>query len=62
MGVHSVQFTITDEVGNKTYCDMTLTVRDVTPPIILVEGESPASVNCGTIYVDAGATDRKSVV
>ena len=34
VGDHDVVYTITDDCGNQTFCNFTLSVRDYTPPIV----------------------------
>jgi len=33
-GTHDVQYTVTDNCGNQTFCNFKLTIRDYTPPIM----------------------------
>ncbi len=55
-GDHLVTLYVEDAAGNETSCQLTYTVEDVTAPVITRNGTSPVTVQCGSTYVDAGAT------
>ena len=56
VGTYTVTFTCTDSAGNEATATRTVIVTDGTPPTITLRGPSPATVNVGGTYTDAGAT------
>jgi hypothetical protein len=55
-GTFVVTWTYDDGNGNTTTQTQTVIVDDVTAPVITVQGNDPETVECGSGYVDAGAT------
>lgn len=55
-GTYSVTYTATDNAGNKATVSRTVTVSDTTAPVIKLNGANPMIVECGTGYVEPGAT------
>ncbi|WP_340104315.1 immunoglobulin-like domain-containing protein [Rhodohalobacter sp. 8-1] len=56
LGTHTIMLTVTDPFGETSSDDVIVTVEDTTPPEIILAGDDPATVECGTAYADAGAT------
>jgi hypothetical protein len=55
LGVSIVTWTAADADGNTATCSHEVTVLDKTPPEIILIGDSPLVVECGTEFVDPGA-------
>ncbi len=57
VGGNTITYTATDAAGNAVMCDQTVTVQDVTPPTITLNGADPLTLECGIDgYVEPGAT------
>ncbi|HEY9401413.1 MAG TPA: immunoglobulin-like domain-containing protein [Pyrinomonadaceae bacterium] len=56
VGTYTLTYTVSDASGNDATVQRTVNVVDTTPPVITVNGDSPATVECHTSYTDAGAT------
>ncbi len=56
LGTTSVILTVTDDQGASDTDTAAITVIDTTPPLITLVGLSPQVVECGSPYVEAGAT------
>ena len=56
VGVTSVSCTATDGAGNTASVEFTVTVRDTTPPVIVLNGEAEVTVPAGSAFADPGAT------
>lgn len=56
-GVYTLSYTATDSSGNLSPAvTRRVTVADTQPPAITLLGANPLTVDCGTAYVDPGAT------
>jgi hypothetical protein len=55
-GNYIILYTASDPSGNTATAVRTVTVVDSTPPLITLQGTSPATVECHTSYTDPGAT------
>lgn len=57
-GTYTVEYYVTDSSGNPARATRTVYVvtRDMTPPVITVIGDNPATVLTGQTYFDEGAT------
>jgi large repetitive protein len=56
-GAYTVTYDVTDAAGNAAaQATRTVNVTDTTVPVITLSGADPVVVECGTAYVDAGAT------
>ena len=53
VGVSTVTYTVTDPDGNSDDCSFTVTIVDVTPPVIDIDGCTPA-----TDYADPGSCSK----
>jgi hypothetical protein len=56
VGIYTLTYTVSDASGNDATATRTVNVVDTTPPVITINGDSPATVECHTSYTDAGAT------
>jgi choice-of-anchor A domain-containing protein/uncharacterized repeat protein (TIGR01451 family)/uncharacterized repeat protein (TIGR02543 family) len=56
LGTTTVTCSANDGHGNVATGLFTITVVDTTPPVLTVVGTNPLQLECGTAYVDAGAT------
>jgi hypothetical protein len=56
VGTYILTYTVRDASGNDATVTRTVNVVDTTPPVININGDSPATVECHTSYTDAGAT------
>lgn len=55
--VYTISYNVTDSSGNAAIAvTRTVTVQDSTPPVITLSGDSTVTVECGSSYLDAGAT------
>lgn len=56
-GAYTVRYNVQDAAGN-TAQEVTrnVVVQDTAAPVITLLGENPVTVDCGTVYADAGAT------
>ncbi len=65
-GVHTITVTVIegdpDGAHNTATATATFTVRDVTPPVLTVNGPNPLVVECHTSLVDPGATATDACV
>ncbi len=59
-GTYTVTYTATDSAGNKSTAARTVTVADTTAPVITLKGATPMNVECGSGYVEPGATATDS--
>lgn len=55
-GVYTVTYKATDSSGNTATATRTVNVTDTTPPVITLNGSNPMTVQCGSGYVEPGAT------
>jgi hypothetical protein len=56
-GNYILRYDVTDTAGNAaTQRSRTVTVQDTTPPVIGLNGNPTINIECGTGYVDQGAT------
>ncbi|MGI6139220.1 MAG: immunoglobulin-like domain-containing protein, partial [Candidatus Hydrogenedentales bacterium] len=55
-----VTLTATDVGGNSANCTTWVYLNDITPPQITLNGAASVNVECGSTYVDAGATATDS--
>ncbi len=65
-GVYVVTYTASDNAGNTATTTRAVNVTpapimDTTPPVIVVNGDNPASVVQGAAYADAGATATDNI-
>jgi putative hemolysin len=56
LGDTLVTLTVTDATGASAVCEGTVTVEDVTPPEIALNGESELQIECQDEYSEPGAT------
>ncbi|MCA1802086.1 MAG: S8 family serine peptidase [Rhodothermaceae bacterium] len=57
LGLHVVTLTITDPDGLSDTDDVSITIRDTTPPEVTLLGDDPVTLECGVDdYVEFGAT------
>jgi hypothetical protein len=56
LGTYTITYTATDAAGNQGTATRTVNVVDVTPPVITIIGNNPATVVQNANYTDAGAT------
>ena len=55
LGTNIVVLAVTDLASNSVDVTNTVVVQDLTPPVVTLNGASPAYVECHTGYADAGA-------
>lgn len=55
-GTYIVDYSATDPSGNTGTNHRTVIVQDTIPPIITINGPNPMTVQCGSLFVDPGAT------
>jgi hypothetical protein len=55
-GTHVVRWKFTDPAGNSTIQNQTVIVTDTHPPVVALAGDPSVTVECHTVYNDAGAT------
>jgi len=55
-GSYTMTYTATDKKGNKATVTRTVIVSDTKAPVITLNGSNPMNVECGTGYVEPGAT------
>jgi PKD repeat protein len=55
-GSYTVETCVTDDDGASSCDSFELTVSDITPPVITINGENPLTAILGAPYADAGAT------
>jgi hypothetical protein len=56
-GVYTITYNVTDTAGNPAAeVTRTVNVTDTTPPVITLNGLAEQTVECSSIYADAGAT------
>lgn len=55
-GDYAVEVCVTDDDGASSCDTLELTVKDITPPVITINGDNPLTLVLGTLYVDPGAT------
>ncbi|MCJ7661070.1 MAG: hypothetical protein MUO67_18120, partial [Anaerolineales bacterium] len=53
---YTVIYTVVDAAGNSTTFTRTMTIVDTIAPVISLLGETPVTIEAGTVYEDAGAT------
>jgi hypothetical protein len=56
LGTNVVVITVADTSGNKSYSTNRIAVRDVTPPVITLNGFNPMTNQLGTALTDPGVT------
>ncbi len=57
LGGNVIAYTATDGSGNDVSCNQTVTVQDVTPPVITLNGANPQTLECAlSTYNELGAT------
>ncbi len=64
VGTYSVDYSATDVAGNTATTSRVVNVisaPDTTPPVIIILGSNPISINVGSVYSDAGATANDNV-
>ncbi len=61
MGITSILFEATDSSGNVSGATAKLTVADLTPPVITLNGNNPQKVTQGATYSNLGATASDNV-
>lgn len=55
LGDNTVTLTVTDGNSDTATCTATVTVQDVTPPAITLNGDAVVTLNCNGAYTEAGA-------
>ncbi|HDP34780.1 MAG TPA: DUF5011 domain-containing protein, partial [Candidatus Hydrogenedentes bacterium] len=55
-GTYMVSYDVADTAGNASVETRTVNVVDTAAPAITLLGDNPATVECGDVYADAGAT------
>ena len=53
---YTVIYTVVDAAGNSTTFTRTMSIVDTIAPVISLLGETPVTIEAGTVYEDAGAT------
>ena len=67
VGTYTISYSATDKAGNKATAKRTVkvvkkvVVADITPPVITILGDNPASVVQNDTYTDAGATAKDTI-
>ena len=61
VGSYTRTYTATDAAGNTATETRTVHVVDITPPVIMLNGDNPMDVVQGSTYTDAGATAADDV-
>jgi len=56
LGAYTITYTASDAAGNTGTATRAVNVVDVTPPVITIIGDNPATVIQDAVYSDAGAT------
>ena len=56
VGSYTVTYTATDSAGNEANTTRTITIIDVTPPVITLNGESNITLEQNAVYTELGAT------
>lgn len=56
LGSYPAVVTATDEAGNTSTCTITITIADQTPPRVTLNGEATITIECGSAFVDPGAS------
>ena len=54
-GSYEVTYSVTDSHGNTATATLTVTIEDLSAPVISLLGNSTVTVECGDVYADAGA-------
>ena len=61
VGTHTITWKADDGNGNIITAEQTITITDTTPPVIVLLGDNPQTVEFGSIYNDPGATATDAV-
>ena len=61
VGTHTITWKADDGNGNIIIAEQTITITDTTPPVIVLLGDNPQTVEFGSIYNDPGATVTDAV-
>ena len=61
VGVYTVNYSVTDSVGNTGTESRTVRVTDQTAPVITLVGAATVTVEAATSYLDAGASAEDAV-
>lgn len=61
VGAYTLVYSATDSSGNTGKATRTVTVADTVAPVITLMGANPMTVNCGSGYVEPGATAADAV-
>ncbi len=56
LGPHTVTITVKDQFNYQSTCETTFTSSDTVAPVITLGGSPTVTVECGSAYVDAGAS------
>jgi hypothetical protein len=56
LGTNLVVLTVADASGNKSYSTNRIVVRDLTPPVIVLNGVNPMQVELGAVFTDPGVS------
>jgi hypothetical protein len=59
-GTNVVVLGVFDAVGNVAYCTNRYVVKDMTPPIVTLNGMPSMTIPCGGVFSDPGATANDS--
>ena len=61
VGTYTLTYTAQDKAGNEANATRTITVIDVTPPIITLNGQSAITLEQNAVYIELGATALDAV-
>jgi len=56
VGSYTVTYSVTDSAGNEANTTRTITVIDVTPPVLTLNGEASVTLEQNAVYTELGAT------
>ncbi|HYH96301.1 DUF5011 domain-containing protein, partial [Hyalangium sp.] len=56
LGTVALTWSAADTSGNAATCSSSFTVEDTQPPTLAINGEGAVALDCGTTFVDPGAT------
>ncbi|WP_371185642.1 DUF5011 domain-containing protein [Thalassotalea maritima] len=56
IGSYTLTYTATDKAGNQSSVERTVNVIDVSPPVIVINGDNPITIAVNSDFIDLGAT------